>query len=250
MPKSMRLDKYLKEMRVATRSEAHTLIHDGHVVVNEVVAKQGRQPIDPAVDTVLVGGQPVVYQRHFYFLMNKPVAVVTATTDKTTQTVMDLFNNNDYRDDLFPVGRLDKDTTGALLITNDGELGHRLTNPKHHVDKVYRALITGTLTAEDVTSVATGITLKDGTVLKPADLVLGDYDPVLNQTTIQLTLTEGKYHQVKRMIGSLGQRVVSLERLSFGPLKLSVGLLAGQYRALSEREVSDLKTAAGLTENK
>ncbi|MYV16937.1 pseudouridine synthase [Lactobacillus rossiae] len=249
MSKGIRLDKYLKEMRVATRSEAHTLIRDGHVNVNGVVAKQGRQSIDPDQDTVLVGGQPVVYQRYFYFLLNKPVAVVTATTDKTAQTVMDLFNKADYRDDLFPVGRLDKDTTGALLITNNGELGHRLTNPKHHVTKVYQTIVTGTLTEDDVAQVAAGITLKDGTVLKPADMKLDAYDPVLDQTTIQLTLTEGKYHQVKRMVGSFGQRVVRLERLSFGPLKLSTGLLPGHYRALSEEEVNALKVAADLTQD-
>ncbi|MGV0167048.1 pseudouridine synthase [Furfurilactobacillus sp. WILCCON 0119] len=247
MAKTTRLDKYLKEMRVATRSEAHGLIRDGHVTVNGVVASQARQPVDPAIDIVAVGGGAIDYQRYYYFLMNKPVAVVTATTDKTAQTVMDLFNPTDYRDDLFPVGRLDKDTTGALLITNDGDLGHRLTSPKHHVEKVYEAHITGTLSKDDVAKVAAGVTLKDGTTVRPAKLVLGDYDVALDQTTIQLTLTEGKYHQVKRMVGSLGQRVVTLSRLSFGPLNVTAGLLPGHYRALSQDEVMALRDASEKT---
>ncbi|GEK28381.1 hypothetical protein IV55_GL000984 [Furfurilactobacillus siliginis] len=245
MGKTMRLDKYLKDMRVATRSQAHNLIQGGHVTVNGECIKIARHPVDPGLDEVSVGGQLVGWQQHWYFLMNKPVAVVTATTDKDTPTVFSLFNQADYRDDLFPVGRLDKDTTGALLITNDGDLGHRLTSPKHHVTKLYQAQVTGHLQTADVETVAAGITLKDGTVVRPAELTLGDYDVALDQTTITLAITEGKYHQVKRMIASLGQRVVQLERVSFGPLILGT-LLPGHYRALSETEITQLQKTAGI----
>ncbi|GAB6091822.1 pseudouridine synthase [Furfurilactobacillus curtus] len=247
MGTSMRIDRYLTEMRVATRRQTRQLIKAGHVRLNQQLVTQARQSVDPNVDIVTVGGERVIYQPFVYYLMNKPVGVVTATTDVNTTTVMNLINAADFRDDLFPVGRLDKDTTGALLITNDGELGHRLTSPKHHVLKQYRATITGTLSTDDVAKVAEGITLKDGTRLKPATLTVGEQDLVLNQTTIRLTLAEGKYHQVKRMVGSLGQRVIALDREAFGPLTIgSGGLLPGHYRTLTEIELAATQRAAGL----
>lgn len=247
MATSMRIDRYLTEMRIATRRQTRQLIKAGHVRLNEQLVTQARQSVDPNGDVVTVGGERVIYQPFVYYLMNKPIGVVTATTDGQATTVMNLINAADFRDDLFPVGRLDKDTTGALLITNDGELGHRLTSPKHHVLKRYRATITGTLSADDVAKVAAGITLKDGTQLKPATLAVGDQDLALNQTTIRLTLAEGKYHQVKRMVGSLGQRVVALDREAFGPLTIGTGgLLPGHYRALTEEELAATKRAANL----
>lgn len=241
----MRIDKFLHAMRIGTRTQVRKLIKDGHVTANGEPVLSGKQQVNPGTDVVYLDEQPVRYQQYFYYVLNKPVGVITATTDASAKTVMDLFNSTDFRDDLFPVGRLDKDTEGVLVITNDGALSHDLLAPAHHVTKVYEAEVTGEVTPEQLTSFQDGLVLKDGTQLQPAEASVVAYHEIENFTTVRIKIHEGKYHQVKRMVGSLGERVVSLRRVSFGSLQLPVGLLAGNYRALTADETAALKRDAG-----
>ncbi|BDZ30573.1 pseudouridine synthase [Lactiplantibacillus sp. WILCCON 0030] len=243
----MRIDKFLHAMRVGTRTQVRRLIKDGHITTNGEPVLSGKQQVNPGSDTVLLDDQQVRYQQYFYYVLNKPVGVITATTDAQAKTVLDLFNTTDYRDDLFPVGRLDKDTEGVLVITNDGALSHALLAPAHHVTKVYEAEVTGEITPAQVAGFNDGITLKDGTQLQPAQAEIVAFHEIENFTTIQIKIHEGKYHQVKRMIGTLGERVVQLRRISFGSLTLPVGLLAGNYRALTDDELTALKADADQT---
>lgn len=236
----MRVDKFLHDMNVGTRTQIRKLIKDKMVYVNDILVKTGRAKVLPTVDVVRLGEQVIEYQQYFYFMLNKPLGVVTATEDRKQKTVMDLFNKVDKRKDLFPVGRLDKDTQGLLLITNNGTLAHELLSPEHHVNKTYEAVVTGEITQSAVESFKAGITLKDGTELKPVQLVIEEYSKLDDQTVVTVTLNEGKYHQVRRMFGSLGEKVVSLRRISFGSLKLDVGLLPGTYRELTEEEINEL----------
>ncbi|RRK09803.1 rRNA pseudouridine synthase [Lactiplantibacillus garii] len=240
----MRIDKFLHAMRIGTRTQVRRLIKDGHITANGEPVISGKQQINPGSDAVFLDDEQVRYQQYFYYVMNKPVGVITATSDATAKTVMDLFNTTDYRDDLFPVGRLDKDTEGVLVITNDGALSHALLAPAHHVTKVYEAEVTGEITAAQVAGFNDGITLKDGTQLQPAQAEIVEFHEIEDFTTIRIMIHEGKYHQVKRMVGTLGERVVQLRRIKFGSLSLPVGLLAGNYRALSETELTALKRDA------
>ncbi|VDG18493.1 16S rRNA pseudouridine(516) synthase [Lactiplantibacillus mudanjiangensis] len=244
----MRIDKFLHAMRIGTRTQVRRLIKDGHISANGERVLSGKQQVNPVNDAVFLDDEQVRYQQYFYYVMNKPVGAITATTDATDKTVLDLFNKTDYRDDLFPVGRLDKDTEGILLITNDGGLSHALVSPAHHVTKVYEAEVTGEITADQVAGFNDGLTLKDGTELQPAQAEIVAFHEIENFTTIRMMIHEGKYHQVKRMIGTLGERVVQLKRIKFGSLTLPVGLLAGNYRALTDDELVALKADAGQTE--
>lgn len=240
----MRIDKFLHAMRIGTRTQVRRLIKDGHVTTNGERVLSGKQQVNPGSDAVFLDDEQVRYQQYFYYVMNKPVGVITATSDAQAKTVLDLFNTTDYRDDLFPVGRLDKDTEGILVITNDGALSHALLAPTHHVTKVYEAEVTGEITAERVAGFNDGITLKDGTQLQPAQAEIVAFHEIENFTTIRIMIHEGKYHQVKRMVGTLGERVVQLRRIKFGSLTLPVGLLAGNYRALTADELAALKADA------
>ncbi|ANJ13654.1 16S rRNA pseudouridine(516) synthase [Lactiplantibacillus plantarum subsp. plantarum] len=240
----MRVDKFLHAMRIGTRTQVRRLIKDGHITANGEPVISGKQQINPGSDTVFLDDVQVRYQQYFYYVMNKPVGVITATTDSAAKTVMDLFNTTDFRDDLFPVGRLDKDTEGILVITNDGALSHDLLSPNHHVTKVYEAEVTGEITAAQLANFNDGITLKDGTELQPAQAEIVQFHEIENFTTIRIMIHEGKYHQVKRMVGTLGERVVGLRRIKFGSLTLPVGLLAGNYRALTNDELTALKADA------
>ena len=176
------------------------------------------------------------YREHFYYMLNKPAGVITATEDKRDKTVLDLFPE-ELRRGLIPAGRLDKDTVGLLLITDDGELVHRLLSPAHHVDKRYLVRTDSPMTAEDVISIQKGITLNDGTAFKPARLEISEE----NDTEAVITIQEGKFHQIKRMLASLGKEVIYLKRLSMGPLKLDPGLKEGEYRELTDEEIELLK---------
>ncbi|MFC6165601.1 pseudouridine synthase [Lactiplantibacillus dongliensis] len=245
----MRIDKFLHAMRIGTRTQVRRLIKDGHITANGERVLSGKQQVNPSSDVVYLDEEPVRYQQYFYYVMNKPVGAITATVDAQAKTVLDLFNTTDYRDDLFPVGRLDKDTEGILLITNDGALSHALLAPAHHVTKVYEAEVTGEITADQVAGFNDGVTLKDGTQLQPAQAEIVAFHEIENFTTLRIQIHEGKYHQVKRMIGTLGERVVQLKRIKFGSLTLPVGLLAGNYRALTDDELVALKADAGQTEN-
>lgn len=236
----IRIDKFLSDMQVATRSESHQLIRSKKVFVNDQCVKSISQKVDPEKDKVCIRHQPIVYQKYFYWLMNKPADVISATTDHHQATVLDLLTDNDYRSDLFPVGRLDKDTTGLLLLTNDGQLAHNLLSPRHHVDKVYHALVQGHVTAKTIAQFKQGLRVDDHFTARPATLQLLNYDDVNDQSYIALTIREGKFHQVKRMFQAVGMHVLTLERVAMGPLTLG-DLPQGEYRQLTPTELAVIK---------
>ena len=236
----MRIDKYLANMNVGSRKEVHKLIKAGLVTVNGKIVKTPKEKVKET-DVVEVNGQEIAYQQYHYFLLNKPKGVLSATEDLHQKTVIDLLEVKDQYKDLAPVGRLDKDTTGLLLITNDGQLNHELLAPNKHVDKVYQALIAGQVTADTVATFASGMELKDSTVLKPAKLEILDVDESKDQSKIRITIKEGKYHQIKRMFGAVGMKVLELDRLQMGSLQLDPQLKRGHYRELTVEELSALK---------
>ena len=237
----MRLDKYLAEMGVGTRQEVKKQIRQGKVTVNGTVVKAADTKIDETCDEVTIGGRNFSYVSYEYYMLNKPGGVVSATEDRRDTTVIDLIKDK-KRKDLFPVGRLDKDTEGLLLITNDGDLAHRLLAPKKHVDKVYYAKIDGMVTEEDVKRFAEGIDIgaEEEEMTRPAKL---DIMKSAEESEIRLTIHEGKFHQVKRMMEALGKKVTYLKRLSMGPLALPSDLPTGKYRPLTEKELELLKSA-------
>lgn len=237
-----RLDKFLVEMSVASRSAIKDMAKKGRITVNGEVVKASDLKIDEANDVVAVDGQVIAFLSMEYFMLNKPAGVITATLDKKARTVLDLIDER-TRNDLFPVGRLDKDTEGLLLITNDGDLAHRLLAPKKHVDKVYYADIRGIVTPMHVEQFAAGLTLSDGTPVMPGELVILGTDSEAGTSRIQLTIHEGKFHQVKRMFEAVGTEVTYLKRLSMGPLSLDESLAPGEYRRLTDEEINMLKEA-------
>ena len=237
-----RLDKFLVEMSVASRSTIKDMAKKGRITVNGQIVKASDTKIDESADVVAVDGQVIAFSSTEYFMLNKPAGVITATLDKKAKTVLDLLDER-TRNDLFPVGRLDKDTEGLLLITNDGDLAHRLLAPKKHVDKVYYADIRGVVTDEHVRQFASGLSLSDGTAVMPGELVVLDVDSTAKTSRIRLTIHEGKFHQVKRMFEAVGTEVTYLKRLSMGPLSLDENLLPGEYRRLTDEEINMLKEA-------
>lgn len=232
----MRLDKYLADMGVGTRTEVKKYIRQGKVQINGTVVKMPEAKVDIEKQTVCFEGKPLVYETYEYYMLNKPAGVVSATTDAKDKTVLDLISDK-KRKDLFPVGRLDKDTEGLLLITNDGELAHRLLSPKKHVDKLYYAKVAGVVTEDDKKRFAEGLSIGDGEVTKPSKLEILVSD---NISEIKLTIQEGKFHQVKRMFEAVGKKVVYLKRLSMGNLKLDENLALGEYRPLTKEELEEL----------
>ena len=236
----MRIDKYLANMNVGSRKEVHVLIKKGIVTVNGDVVKAPKQQVKES-DEILVDGQEVNYQKYHYFLMNKPKGVLSATEDRSQRTVISLLKPQDQYQRITPVGRLDKDTTGLLLLTNDGQLNHELLAPNKHVDKIYRAKIAGVADDETVKTFASEMTLGDGTKLKPAELKILAQDEEHDSSEIEIKIREGKYHQIKRMFGAVGMKVVELERISMGNLKLPEDLKRGNYIELSLDEVNKIK---------
>ena len=237
-----RLDKFLVEMSVASRSTVKDMAKKGRITVNGEVVKASDVKIDENMDVVSVDGHVIAFSDMEYFMLNKPAGVITATLDMKAKTVLDLIDER-TRNDLFPVGRLDKDTEGLLLITNDGDLAHRLLAPKKHVDKIYYADIDGIVTDEHVRRFAEGLTLLDGTQVMPGELTVLETDMAKNTSKIQLTIHEGKFHQVKRMFEAVGCSVTYLKRLSMGPLELDAALAPGEYRRLTDEEINMLKEA-------
>ena len=220
-----RLDKLLASTGRWSRREAKQLIKEGRVLVDGSPARSGEDKADPDGAAILVDGAPLALRRHTYVMLHKPAGVLSATEDPRQETVLDLLPPELRRLGLFPVGRLDKDTEGLLLLTDDGELAHRLLSPKNHVDKVYRARLDRPLGPADQAAFAQGITLADGLRCMPAELeLIGDGTEVL------VTLHEGKFHQIKRMTASRGAAVCWLKRLSMGPLQLDPVLKKGEYR--------------------
>ena len=236
----MRIDKYLANMNVGSRKGVHVLIKKGIITVNGDVVKTPKQQVKES-DEVLVDGQEVNYQKYHYFLMNKPKGVLSATEDRSQRTVISLLKPQDQYQRITPVGRLDKDTTGLLLLINDGQLNHELLAPNKHVDKIYRAKIAGVADDETVKTFASGMTLGDGTKLKPAELKILAQDEEHDSSEIEIKIREGKYHQIKRMFGAVGMKVVELERISMGNLKLPEDLKRGNYIELSLDEVNKIK---------
>lgn len=234
MAKLMRLDKYLVEMNKGSRTQIKDAAKKGRIQVNGVPEKKTERKIDPETDEVTFDGQAVSYRAMEYIMLYKPQGVISATEDKRHRTVIDLLSGEN-RSDLFPVGRLDIDTEGLLLLTNDGDLTHRLLAPGKHVDKVYFARIEGKLPETAVEQMAAGLTLTDGTPVMPGKLeILKQWE---KGAEILLTIQEGKFHQVKRMFEALGCQVVFLKRLSMGSLKLDPELKPGEYRLLTEEEL-------------
>lgn len=232
----IRLDKYLADMGIGTRTEIKKLIRQGNVKIGDTVVKAPEQKIDIAKQTVFCNGREVVYEEYEYYMLNKPAGYVSATTDDKDKTVLDLIADK-KRKDLFPVGRLDKDTEGLLLITNDGDLAHRLLAPKKHVDKLYYAKVDGVVTQEDVKAFAEGVHIGANEVTRPAVLEILQSDKV---SEIHLTICEGKFHQVKRMFEAVGKKVIYLKRISMGSLRLDENLKLGEYRPLTEEELKHL----------
>lgn len=232
----MRLDKFLSHTGFGSRKEVKPLLKKSVIVVNGNVVKDGKFNINEASDVIIVNGEIVKYQKYFYYLLNKPKGVISATEDRNHKTVLDLLDAEDFRADLFPVGRLDKDTTGLLLITNDGELSHNLLSPKKHVSKTYRATISGIVTEDDVLTFKKGVVISGDELCKPASLKIININEEKSESIIEVTISEGKYHQVKRMFAAVGKRVVALHRLSMGEMILPRDLDEGHYIELTEKE--------------
>ena len=235
MKKKLRLDKYLADMGVGTRSEVKIAIKRGYIKVNGEVVKAPEVKVDDH-DEVLYHDQKISYVTYEYYMLNKPAGVVSATEDRDCKTVVELIESAS-RKDLFPVGRLDKDTEGLLLITNDGELAHRLLSPKKKVGKVYYAKVEGRVTEEDVVAFKNGLKVDEEFTAMPAELTILKSDEI---SEIELMIMEGKFHQVKRMFEAVGKKVVYLKRLSMGGLVLDANLAIGAYRPLTEEEIKKL----------
>jgi len=235
-----RLDKLLAGTGKWSRREVKALVRQGLVRVDGRLAASAEDKLDPAAAIITVAGETVALHRFTYVLLHKPAGVLTATEDRKQPTVLDLLPPELRRIGLAPVGRLDKDTEGLLLLTNDGELAHRLLSPKYHVEKRYFARVDGELSAADAEAFARGMTLGDGLECLPAGL------EVLPDRVCIVTLREGKFHQVKRMLAARGAPVLYLKRLSMGPLTLDDSLAAGAYRLLRAEEISALYRVCGL----
>ena len=227
----MRLDKLLSDMQGITRSEIKRLIKQGTVTVDGVKCASPKQQVDPKIQSVCLLGEEIQYQKFVYYMFNKPGNCVTARQDALHKTVMDYIT--DKRKGLSPVGRLDLDTEGLLLLTDDGMLSHNLLSPAKHVEKVYEAKILGQVTDEDVKAFKNGVHIGDDLPAKPAKLTVLSEGDVSN---VRVVITEGRYHQIKRMFSAVGKQVLFLKRVAMGGLWLDETLLPGEYRALREDE--------------
>ncbi len=237
----MRLDKFLSHTGFGSRKEVKELLKKKQVTVNGVLAKDGKLAVLENQDDVCVAGVPVVYQKYVYYMLNKPKGVVSATEDNLHRTVLDCLKPEDLKAGVFPVGRLDKDTTGLLLITNDGDLSHQLLSPKKKVPKRYQASVAGVMTEADVALFLKGVTISGNELCLPAVLTIVSTDERQGTSEIELEIMEGKFHQVKRMVEAVGKKVVTLNRLTMGGLTLDPELKRGEYRKLSEEELIQLK---------
>ena len=235
----MRLDKYLVACAVGSRTEVKNFLKAGRVMVNGKKEKSAKLQINEEIDEICFDGQKLEYEEFVYYMMNKPQGVISATEDPKHKTVLDLLDDLARSKEVFPVGRLDIDTHGLLLLTNDGQLAHALLSPKRHVDKTYLAQVDGIMTDEDIETFAKGIPLKDFTC-QPARLELVSIDPEKNQSQIRVTIAEGKFHQVKRMVAYCGKEVVNLKRLTMGTLTLDENLKRGEWRRLTKEELEGL----------
>lgn len=231
----MRLDKYLTNLEIGSRSQVKEIIKKGKIKVNSEIVKIPEIHINEENDKIEMDGISLKYNRFYYYMLNKPAGVLSAVTDNNCNTVLDIMDVTP-KEGLFPVGRLDKDTEGLLLITNDGQLAHNLLSPVKHVDKTYYVELNGRLVDSDIELFKKGLDIGEKKNTKPAVLkILEDRSKAL------ITITEGKYHQVKRMFSSIGLTVTYLKRLSMGPLNLDESLKSGEYRTLTQEEIDILK---------
>lgn len=237
----MRLDKLLSHTGFGSRKEVKELLKKKRVSVNDVIQKDGKLSVNEYEDSICVDGERLIYQEFVYYMLNKPKGVISATEDPSHRTVVDLIGEGDRKKGLFPVGRLDKDTTGFLLMTTDGELAHQLLSPKKKVPKLYEAKVKGIMTEADVETFAGGMTISGGEACLPAKLKITSVTLEEGYSEISLEIMEGKYHQVKRMVEAVGKKVVELHRVSMGGLTLDGTLKPGQYRALNENEIKKLR---------
>ncbi len=234
----MRLDKYLADCGIASRSESKKLIKNGFVQVVGVTPLRPETQIDPETAVVTVRGVPVEYREFIYLMLNKPQGYLSATRDGRQPIVLDLVPEEFRHFDLFPAGRLDIDTEGLCLLTNDGQLAHRILSPNRHVPKTYYARIKGKVTPEDIRHFSQGVLLDDGYCTKPAELEVLTYGET---SEIELTITEGKFHQVKRMFLAVGKEVTYLKRIRMNRLELDPTLALGEMRELTQEELSQLE---------
>ena len=246
MKKAVRLDKFLADAGAGTRSEVKKMIQKGQVQINGIPVKKPEQKVNEEDKVMLLGQEIGATPEFVYYILHKPAGYISATEDVREKTVLELIP--DKRKGLFPVGRLDKDTEGLLLITDDGMLAHNLLSPRKHVDKVYYALVDGAVTDVDVEAMEKGVDIGEEKVTLPAKLEILSVkrisqEPEKWQSEIYLTICEGKFHQVKRMMEAVGKKVVYLKRIAMGPLTLPETLLKGECRPLTEEELSVLKKA-------
>ncbi len=235
----LRIDKVLSNMGFGSRKQIKQYAKQGYIKINDEVVKDSSKIIDTDVDQIKYKGETIKYFQYIYLMMNKPMGVVSATEDNYDKTVIDLLSDEDKIFNPFPVGRLDKDTEGFLLITNDGQLAHDLLSPKKHVDKTYYAEVEEEVTENDVKAFAEGVVLTNEnykTLPAKLQIIQSGYP-----STCYVTIKEGKFHQVKRMFNAVNNEVIYLKRLSMGPLKLDEGLKLGEYRHLTDEEVQLLK---------
>lgn len=235
----MRLDKFLSNAGIGSRSQVKNIIKKGQISVNGRTAGSGDESVNEDADVILYAGTRILLQKYRYFMLNKPKGVVSATEDNLDKTVLDCLSKEDAKD-LFPVGRLDKDTTGLMLLTNDGELSHNLLSPRKHVDKTYYVTCEKDVTEEQLEALRKGVEIGDDKPTLPALARHGD-----DAKEIYLTIREGRFHQVKRMLMAVGNKVCELERVSMGSLKLDKSLAPGEYRALTAEELQNLKNCMG-----
>ena len=221
----MRLDKFLVENGLGSRSQVKEVLKKGLVLVNGRAEKSPKTQINETADEVVVSGQKLTYEKFVYYLLNKPKGYISATEDERHKTVLDLLDETARQKEVFPVGRLDIDTHGLLLLTNNGKLAHAMLSPKKHVEKIYRAKVAGLMNQSDVERFARGIEL----------------DEEKEISLVEITLAEGKFHQVKRMVAACGKEVTDLQRLSMGPLQLDPELALGEWRRLTEEEMKSLE---------
>ena len=249
---AQRLDKIIASTGRWSRREVKDLVRQGRVTVDGVPARSAEEKADPEQAVIAVNGEKLNWRRYTWVMLNKPAGYLSATEDGRGATVLDLLPQDLQRQGLFPVGRLDKDTEGLLLLTNEGGLAHELLSPKKHVDKTYYAKVSGKVTEEDVVKLAEGVDIGEKDLTRPARLeILSTWESGTEsaeagknwESEIRLTIHEGKFHQVKRMMEALGKKVTYLKRLSMGPLALPSDLPTGKYRSLTEKELELLKSA-------
>ncbi len=238
-----RIDKILASQGTLSRRDVKDIIKKGRVTLNGTVLKDSGAKVDLNVDVVAVDGEIVTLKKHIYIMMNKPQGVVSASDSETDKTVVDLVPPELYRKGLFPAGRLDKDTTGFVLITDDGDFAHKILSPKNHIFKTYLARLDHTLSSDDIKLLESGITLGDGTTLKEAKLEIIEQG---DNPLIKIMICEGKYHQVKRMFAAAGNKVISLHREKMGNLTLDSSLKAGECREITAEELEKIQNSKNV----